>query len=101
MSCYEEEQGSELSGIQLNRVPPERHRERSLAAGGSRKIKAKYGVARVFPLDAMTLNYKIAAYAIAHSIYNISALCVLYFMCVFFSIQIHSDHTGLNIHVIT
>lgn len=42
MSCYDEEQGSELSGIQLNRVPPERHREWSLAAGGSRKIKAKY-----------------------------------------------------------
>ncbi|KAL0106836.1 hypothetical protein PUN28_015407 [Cardiocondyla obscurior] len=27
MSCYDVEQGSELSGIRLNRVPPERHRE--------------------------------------------------------------------------
>lgn len=43
MSCYDEEQGSELSGIRLNRVPPERRREWGLAAGGSRKIKAKYG----------------------------------------------------------
>lgn len=39
MSCYNEEQGSELSGIRLNRVPPERHRERSLTRLGGEKLR--------------------------------------------------------------
>lgn len=56
MSYYEEEQGSELSGIRLNRVPPERHRERSLAAGGrKKKVKAKYGA---FSFNETSNNFR-------------------------------------------
>lgn len=56
MSCYDEKQGSELSWIRLNRVPLKRHREWSLEAGGSRKIKAKYGRWFFSSKQAITLN---------------------------------------------